>query len=134
VLAPDFVGWGLGDRLDREYSFAYLVDFVREFQDALDLTRTHVVGHSMGGWIATLPAYESPQRIDRLVLVASGGAATRTLHSMTSFQPPTREQIETQLRNTVQGPKPTSRRSPRGPCRRPRCQARWRPIRRSSTT
>ena len=104
VLAPDFMGWGLGDRFDREYSFAYLVDFVREFQDALGLDRTHIVGHSMGGWIATLLAYESPQRIDRLVLVASGGAATRTLHSMTSFQPPTREQIEAQLHKTVKVP------------------------------
>src|SRR5437762_7258414 len=31
VLAPDFLGRGEGDRLDLEYSFAYLVDFVREF-------------------------------------------------------------------------------------------------------
>jgi len=104
VLAPDFMGWGFRDRFDREYSFAYLVDFLREFQDALVLSRTHVVGHSMGGWIATLLAYESPQRIDKLVLVASGGAATRTLASMTTFSPPTREQIETQLRNTVKVP------------------------------
>jgi pimeloyl-ACP methyl ester carboxylesterase len=104
VLAPDFMGWGLSDRFDREYSFAYLVDFVREFQDALGLERSHVVGHSMGGWIATLLAYESPQRIDKLVLVAAGGAATRTLASMTSFSPPSREQIETQLRNTVKVP------------------------------
>jgi pimeloyl-ACP methyl ester carboxylesterase len=104
VLAPDFLGWGWGDRFDREYSFAYLVDFVREFQDALGLSRTHVVGHSMGGWIATLLAYESPQRIDKLVLLAAGGAATRTLASMTAFSPPSREQIETQLHNTVKVP------------------------------
>ena len=104
VLAPDFMGWGFSDRFDREYSFAYLVDFLREFQDALGLSRSHVVGHSMGGWIATLLAYESPQRIDKLVLVASGGAATRTLASMTTFSSPTPEQIETQLRHTVKVP------------------------------
>jgi pimeloyl-ACP methyl ester carboxylesterase len=104
VLAPDFMGWGLSDRFDREYSFAYLVDFVREFQDALGLSRTHIVGHSMGGWIATLLAYESPQRVDKLALVAAGGVATRTLASMTAFTPPSREQIETQLRATVKVP------------------------------
>ena len=93
VLAVDCLGWGLGDRLDIEYSFGYIVDFVREFQDALGLARSHIVGHSMGGWIASLLAYESPNRVDRLVLVASGGSRTRTLNSMTTFQPPTPEEL-----------------------------------------
>jgi pimeloyl-ACP methyl ester carboxylesterase len=104
VIAPDFVGWGLGDRLDREYSFAYLTDFVREFQDALGIERSHIVGHSMGGWIASLLAYESPNRVDRLVLVASGGTSTRTLHSMTEFSPPTRAEIRQQLEARIHAP------------------------------
>jgi len=90
VIAPDFLGWGLGDRLDVEYSFAYLVDFVRELQDALGIDRSHVVGHSMGGWIASLFAYESPNRVDKLVLISSGGTRTRTIPEMTEFQPPDR--------------------------------------------
>ncbi len=104
VIAPDFVGWGLGDRLDLEYSFAYLVDFVRELQDALGLESSHIVGHSMGGWVASLFAYESPNRVDKLVLVASGGAATRTLASMTTFQPPSREALLKGLKDRVNAP------------------------------
>src|SRR5437016_2368969 len=73
VLAPDIVGWGMGDRLQQEYSFAYIVDFVREFQDALDIKRSNIVGQSMGGWIAGLFAYESPERVNKLVLVCAGG-------------------------------------------------------------
>ncbi|HVB00240.1 MAG TPA: alpha/beta hydrolase [Acidimicrobiales bacterium] len=91
VIAVDLVGWGVGDRLEQGYSFAYLVDFVREFQDALGLGSSNIVGHSMGGWIASLFAYESPERVDRLALTASGGTATRTLAQMTEFQPPTKE-------------------------------------------
>jgi pimeloyl-ACP methyl ester carboxylesterase len=101
VLAPDFLGWGTGDRLPIGYSFAYLVDFVREFQDALGLEKSHIVGHSMGGWIATVFAYESPDRVDKLVLVGAGGVAPRTLHSMTSFQPPTRDQLRGQLESRI---------------------------------
>jgi len=101
VIAPDFVGWGTGDRLPIGYSFAYLVDFVREFQDALSLEKSHIVGHSMGGWIATVFAYESPERVDKLVLVAAGGVAPRTLHSMTHFEPPTREQLKAQLQARI---------------------------------
>jgi len=104
VLAPDFVGWGKGDRLDLEYSFAYLVDFVREFQDALGIKKSNIVGHSMGGWIASLFAYESPERVNKLVLVASGGTATRTLPSMTEFQPPSRETLRAQLQERVKAP------------------------------
>ncbi|HEX5116945.1 MAG TPA: alpha/beta fold hydrolase [Pseudonocardiaceae bacterium] len=93
LYAPDALGWGPGDQLDSPYSFAYLVDFVREFQDHLGLARTHVVGHSMGGWLASLLAYESPQRVDRLVLVAAGGLATRQLTSMAAFAAPSADEI-----------------------------------------
>ncbi len=101
VLAVDCVGWGFGDFLQQEYSFAYLVDFIREFQDALGLEKTNIVGHSMGGWLASVFAYESPNRVDKLVLLAAGGSKVRTLSSMTEFQPPSREGIRKHLDATV---------------------------------
>ena len=97
VIAPDFVGWGAGSRLRQGYSFARLTDFVRELQDCLGIARSHVVGHSMGGWVASLFAYESPQRVDRLVLAGAGGAATRPLPMMTEFQPPSLEEVAAAL-------------------------------------
>lgn len=97
VVAPDCLGWGSGDQLAQGYSFGYLVDFLRELQDALALGRTHVVGHSMGGWLAALLAYESPDRVDHLVLVAGGGLAVRPLASMTSWQPPTETELHAAL-------------------------------------
>lgn len=94
VLAIDALAWGKGTGfLQQEYSFAYLVDFIREFQDALGLEKTNLIGHSMGGWLASIFGYESPHRLNKLVLVASGGAMPRQLQSMVEFQPPTREQL-----------------------------------------
>lgn len=93
VLALDLVGWGSTARLRHGYSFARLVDFVREFQDALGLPSSHVAGFSMGGWVASVLAYESPQRVDKLVLVGSGGISQRPLSMMTDFRPPTVEQV-----------------------------------------
>ncbi|HLG74354.1 MAG TPA: alpha/beta hydrolase [Chloroflexota bacterium] len=101
AIAPDFLGWGMGDRFPGEYSFAYLVDFIRELQDGLGLESSHIVGHSMGGWVSTLFGYESPNRIKKLVLVAAGGTATRTLRSMTEFQPPSRDELRDMLKRTV---------------------------------
>ena len=97
VIMPDFVGWGRGARLRQPYSFARLVDFVRELQDRLGLASSSVVGHSMGGWVASLLAYESPERVDRLVLVGSGGLASRPLPMMTDFTPPTLADVESSI-------------------------------------
>ena len=92
VIAVDEVGFGTGGRLELPFSFAYIVDFVREFQDALGLESSHIVGWSGGGWEGALLAYESPARVDRLVLVAAGGTKTRPLQGMVEFKPPTYEE------------------------------------------
>ena len=51
----------------------------------------------MGGWIASVFAYESPNRVNKLVLVGSGGARPRTIPSMTEFKPPSRDDIKERL-------------------------------------
>lgn len=97
VLAMDCLNWGPGDVLDAEFSFAYLVDHVREFMDVLGIDQANVVGHSMGGWILTLLSYESPNRVRKAVNVAGGGAATRPLQNMVDFKVPEPEQIRAQF-------------------------------------
>jgi pimeloyl-ACP methyl ester carboxylesterase len=93
VLAIDCLNWGTGDVLDQEFSFAYLVDHIREFMDVMGIDQANVVGHSMGGWLLTLLCYESPNRVRRAVNVAGGGAATRPLQNMVEFKVPAAEQI-----------------------------------------
>src|SRR5689334_20462043 len=73
VLAPDFIGWPPSDSFGDIASFRYLVVFLREFQDVLGLERSHIVGVSMGGWIAGLFAYESPDRVNKLVVTGNPG-------------------------------------------------------------
>jgi pimeloyl-ACP methyl ester carboxylesterase len=93
VLALDCLNWGPGDVLDQEFSFAYLVDHIREFMDLLGIQQANVVGHSMGGWLLTLLCYESPHRVRRAINVAGGGAAARPLQNMVEFKVPEPEQI-----------------------------------------
>ena len=68
VLAPDLLGWPPSDTFDGIDAFPALVDFLREFQDALGIRRSHICGVSMGGWIAGLFAYESPDRCDKVII------------------------------------------------------------------
>lgn len=97
VYAIDCLNWGLGDVFQQDFSFAYLVDHVREFMDVLGIEKANLVGHSMGGWIVTLLAYESPERINKLVNVAGGGTATRPLQNMVEFKVPAPDQIREQM-------------------------------------
>jgi pimeloyl-ACP methyl ester carboxylesterase len=95
VLMPDLPGWGHSSPSGFGDSFAYLVDFVREFQDALGLTSTHVVGHSMGGWISLLLGYESAARVDRLVAVSSGGLNLAPAGGMIDWRAPSAADVDT---------------------------------------
>ena len=46
VLSIDCLNWGPGDVFDQEFSFAYLVDHVREFMDAMGIEKANIVGHT----------------------------------------------------------------------------------------
>ena len=97
VLAPDFVGWPPGDTRPNLDAFPYLTDFVREFQDALRIDRSHIIGVTMGGWIAGLLGYESPHRIDKLVMTGNPGFHGAPNDRLANVQRPTEEQIQALL-------------------------------------
>jgi pimeloyl-ACP methyl ester carboxylesterase len=103
VLAPDCLGWSPSDVLGEEYSFAYLTDFVREFQDALGIRSSHVVGSSMGGWIAGLLAYESPNRVEKVVQTGHNGIGALPNASMTNWKPESDDAIRDWLLQVARG-------------------------------
>ena len=92
VIAPDFLGWPAGDTRPNMDAFPSLVDFVREFQDALEITSSHLVGTSMGGWIAGLVAYESPDRVGKCVQTGHNGFNASPNAGMTNYDQPPSDQ------------------------------------------
>lgn len=50
-----------------------LVDQVRDVLDMLGITRTHIEGQSLGGWVAALFAIHYPERLNKLVLTTPMG-------------------------------------------------------------
>jgi pimeloyl-ACP methyl ester carboxylesterase len=73
VFAPDWPGYGDSDKPRIAYSTEYYVDFLRQLMDALGLEKAALVGISMGGAISLGFSLQSPQRVDKLVLVDSHG-------------------------------------------------------------
>jgi pimeloyl-ACP methyl ester carboxylesterase len=74
VVAPDLLGHGHSDKPRADYSVAAYANGVRDLLGVLGLERVTLVGHSLGGGVAMQFAYQYPDRVERLVLVGSGGA------------------------------------------------------------
>ena len=73
VLAPDLLGHGDSAKPRGDYSLGANASLLRDFMLALGHQRATIVGHSLGGGIAMQMAYQFPERVERLALVASGG-------------------------------------------------------------
>lgn len=79
VLLPDLPGFGRSTRRLPDYSMAAHADYVRQWLDALQVPRVHVVGYSLGGGPA-LHLYDlDPSRIASLTLVSSIGVQEHEL-------------------------------------------------------
>jgi pimeloyl-ACP methyl ester carboxylesterase len=75
VIAFDQPGFGLTD-LPADHSLEYRVAHAKAFIDALGLERYHLVGNSVGAYVAARLALEDP-RVDRLILISSSVLAPR---------------------------------------------------------
>ncbi|WP_202844529.1 alpha/beta fold hydrolase [Luteimonas saliphila] len=70
VIAPDQIGFCKSSKPERyQYSFAQLAGNTHALLEALGIGRAIIVGHSMGGMLATRYALQYPQASERLVLV-----------------------------------------------------------------
>ncbi len=71
VWALDLVGFGYSTRVATPtYSLKQYARHLREFMDAHQITRAHLVGHSLGGAVALEFAHDFPARVARLIAIA----------------------------------------------------------------
>jgi pimeloyl-ACP methyl ester carboxylesterase len=73
VIAPDLPGHGASAPGGGDYSIGNLAAAMRDLLVTLGHDRATFVGHSLGGGVAMQLAYQSPEMVERLVLVSSGG-------------------------------------------------------------
>ncbi len=69
VIVPDQIGFGKSSKPDMAYSFHWLATNTKALLDTLGVERAVVVGHSMGGMLASRFALMFPATTERLVLV-----------------------------------------------------------------
>jgi len=68
VIVPDLPGWGRSAKPDLHYSFHMLAAINKLLLDSLQISKTTVLGHSMGGMLAVRFSLLYPSSVERLVL------------------------------------------------------------------
>lgn len=73
LLVPDHPGFGASDDPDFLRDVPDLAMFYLDLLDTLDLRNVHIVGHSLGGWIAAELAVRNQSRLKSLTLISAAG-------------------------------------------------------------
>lgn len=77
VIVPDLPGYGRSTKgVDGSDPFGYLANGIRSLINHLGIGRAHLVGNSYGGACALRLALDTPDRVDKLVLMGPGGVGT----------------------------------------------------------
>ena len=73
LMVPDHPTYGLSDEPDWLDSMDDLAMFYLDFLDQMDLNGVHLVGNSLGGWLAMEIAVRNSSRLKSLTLVGTAG-------------------------------------------------------------
>lgn len=68
VIVPDQIGFGKSSKPVIQYSFHLLATQNRKLIDSLQIDKVILLGHSMGGMLATRFALMYPHRVEKLIL------------------------------------------------------------------
>ncbi|PYD47364.1 acetoin dehydrogenase dihydrolipoyllysine-residue acetyltransferase subunit [Novacetimonas pomaceti] len=77
VIAFDLPGHGGSSKDVGPGTLQFFADVTAQLLDHLNLSRVHVMGHSLGGGVALTLARDAPQRVASLSLIAPAGLGTQ---------------------------------------------------------
>ena len=73
TIAFDMVGNGFSGRPDHDYEIPHYVEHALAVMDAFGVGHAHMLGTSLGSWVAAAIALRHPERVDKLVLMSVAG-------------------------------------------------------------
>ena len=81
AICTDAIGYGISSKPpEQDYNFEYLVSALERFVDSLGMDKVSFVGNSMGGAMTLRYAQRNPERINKLLIMGSGGLADMDLY------------------------------------------------------
>jgi pimeloyl-ACP methyl ester carboxylesterase len=81
VIAPDLPGFGLSPEPPERITISGYGRLVDALCERLGLGPVHLVGNSMGGFVAAETAIQVPEHVERLVLVSAAGISSTNVYT-----------------------------------------------------
>jgi pimeloyl-ACP methyl ester carboxylesterase len=85
VIAPEHPGFGESDMPDWLDTISDLANFYLELLDQLDLRGVHLLGSSLGGWVAAELAVRNSTRLASLTLIGAAGIHVDGVEQVETF-------------------------------------------------
>jgi pimeloyl-ACP methyl ester carboxylesterase len=102
VIVPDQIGFGKSSKAFIHYSFHQLARFNKNLLDSLGITKVTILGHSMGGMLATRFTLMYPGMVEKLLLEDPIGL--EDYHTFVPYKS-AEEDYQTELKTTYQSVK-----------------------------
>lgn len=94
VHAIDMLGHGYTGKPARPYEIPGYVDHLLNYLDAAGISRAHIIGESLGGWVGARLAVDHPDRVASLQLLCAGGTVANP-EVMARIDASTRQAVST---------------------------------------
>src|SRR5712691_13102128 len=85
VIVPEHPGFGESDTPAWLDTISDLANFYLDFLAVLDLDGVHLVGHSLGGWVAAELAVRNTSRLASLALIGAAGVHVAGVEQVDTF-------------------------------------------------
>ena len=85
VIAPEHPGFGDSDTPPWLDTIEDLANFYLDFLDQLDLRGVHLIGSSLGGWVAAELAVRNATRLASLTLIGAAGIHLKDVEQVDTF-------------------------------------------------
>ncbi|EID15671.1 alpha/beta hydrolase fold family protein [Mycolicibacterium hassiacum DSM 44199] len=72
-VAIDLIGNGFSDKPDYDYEIPVYVEHVLKVMDHFGIADAHLVGMSLGAWVASTIAVQHPDRVSKVILMSPAG-------------------------------------------------------------
>lgn len=80
VIIFDYRGMGNSSNSTASFTMSSLAKDVSEFMEAIDIKEAHILGWSMGGYVAQMFAINYPEKVKKLILYATDPGDTITIN------------------------------------------------------
>jgi pimeloyl-ACP methyl ester carboxylesterase len=94
---------GLSDHFHEQYSAPELLEDMRLLMDKLNCESAHLIGHSMGGYLALLAMTDMPERVISGTVISAGPTSDQTLFGDYSMTQPDNAVWEVLMKNQPTG-------------------------------